>query len=100
MYGSPPPRSILAFPTVTSLCSKGRGLMMTRSGVLAVFVEIVLLSGMCFGQEATGTPPFGSFGGGPDTVNLGNLNAHISIPVVHKTGRGMPFSYDLSYDSS
>jgi hypothetical protein len=52
-------------------------------------------------QVSTGTPPFSSLGGGPfDVVNLGNLNVHFSIPVLHKAGRGMPFTYDLSYDSS
>jgi hypothetical protein len=51
-------------------------------------------------QVSTGTPPFGSFGGGPfDTVNLGNLNVHFAIPVVAQ-GWGMPFTYDLNYDSS
>ena len=53
-----------------------------------------------FGQVATGTPPFGSFGGGPDVINLGNLNAHITIPVVNKAGRGTAFNYNLSYDTS
>ncbi len=51
-------------------------------------------------QVQTGTPPFGSFGGGPDVINLGNLNAHLTIPVLHKPGRGTNFSYDLAYDSS
>lgn len=51
-------------------------------------------------QVSTGLPPFGSFGGGPDTVNLGNLNVHFAIPVLHKAGRGMPFNYDFGYDSS
>jgi len=52
-------------------------------------------------QVATGTPAFGSFGGGPfDTVNLGNLNVHFVVPIVHKAGRGMAFNYSLSYDSS
>lgn len=61
----------------------------------------VLASVIAQAQVATGTPPFASFGGGPfDTVNLGNLNVHLSIPVLHKSGRGMPFTYDLSYDSS
>jgi hypothetical protein len=49
---------------------------------------------------ATGTPPFGSFGGGPDIIDLANINAHIDIPVVNKAGRGMNFTYDLSYDTS
>jgi RHS repeat-associated protein len=51
-------------------------------------------------QVATGTPPLGSFGGGPDVINLGNLNAHLSVPVLNKGGRGMPFYYNLTYDSS
>src|ERR1700691_3345590 len=52
-------------------------------------------------QVATGTPPLGSFGGGPfDTVNLGNLNVHFAVPVLNKAGRGTPFSYSLGYDSS
>jgi RHS repeat-associated protein len=65
------------------------------------FLVVVLLAGVASAQVATGTPPFGSFGGGSfDTVNLGNLNVHFAIPVVHKAGRGMPFGYDLSYDGS
>ena len=33
-------------------------------------------------------------------INLANLNAHIDVPVIHKAGRGMAFTYDLVYDSS
>jgi RHS repeat-associated protein len=51
-------------------------------------------------QVATGTPPFGSYGGGPDVLNLANLNAHFTMPVLHKAGRGMAFTYDLIYDTS
>jgi len=51
-------------------------------------------------QVPTGTPPFGSFGGGPDVINLANLNAHLAIPVLHKPGRGTNFTYDLRFDSS
>ncbi len=51
-------------------------------------------------QVTTGTPPFGSFGGGPDVIDLANLNSHIAIPVLHKAGRGTNFTYDLSYDTS
>jgi YD repeat-containing protein len=51
-------------------------------------------------QVATGTPPFGSFGGGPDVINLANLNSHIVVPVLSKAGRGGPFVYNLSYDTS
>jgi hypothetical protein len=52
-------------------------------------------------QVTTGTPPFGSFAGGPDVINLGNNNVHLTIPVLHKAGRGgFNFTYDLSYDTS
>ena len=48
----------------------------------------------------SGTPPFGSFAGGPDTVNLASLNVDYQIPVIHRAGRGLPFDVDLSYNSS
>jgi hypothetical protein len=52
-------------------------------------------------QPATGLPPFGSFSGGTfDTVNNGNLNVHFQIPIGNKAGRGTPFAYTLTYDSS
>jgi hypothetical protein len=61
----------------------------------------IIGTGIASGQVATGTPPFGSFGGGPfDTVNLGNLNVNFVVPVFSKAGRGTAFSYSLSYDSS
>jgi hypothetical protein len=70
------------------------------------FISLVVAFALLFSalptsaQVTTGTPPFGSFGGGPDIINLANLNSHIAIPVLHKPGRGMNFTYDLSYDSS
>ncbi len=61
----------------------------------------VILVGFSAGQVATGTPAFSSTGGGPfDVVNLGNLNVHLTVPILHKAGRGMPFSADLAYDGS
>ena len=64
-------------------------------------VAVIFVAATALGQVTTGTPPFGSFGGGPfDTVNLGNLNVHFSVPIVNKAGRGIPFTYALSYDSS
>jgi hypothetical protein len=33
-------------------------------------------------------------------INLGNLNMHFDLPVFAKPGRGMPFTYTLSFDSS
>ena len=59
-----------------------------------------LLPSLAFAQVATGTPPLGSFAGGPDIINLGNNNAHFAIGVLQKPGRGASFTYELSYDSS
>ncbi len=68
---------------------------------LSSLLGLLLVTTLGIGQVATGTPPFGSFGGGPfDTVNLGNLNVHFAIPLIHKAGRGLPFNYDMSYDNS
>jgi RHS repeat-associated protein len=65
-----------------------------------ILVSFALFTGIVRAQVTTGTPSFGSFGGGPDVINLANLNSHITVPVLHKPGRGMNFNYDLVYDSS
>lgn len=51
-------------------------------------------------QTPTGEPAFGSFSGSPDTTDLANLNTQIIVPILHKAGRGLNFTYDLSYDTS
>src|SRR5215469_4923816 len=62
---------------------------------------VIVIAGFASAQVSIGSTPFGSFGGGPfDVINLGNLNVHFTIPVLHKAGRGVPFAYDLNYDSS
>src|SRR5437016_4144659 len=75
-----------------------------RSAILTIAVVIFAFHGfLCPAQVTqvdTGTPPYQSFGGGPDVINLGNLNVHYSIPVFSRAGRGTPFSYALAYDSS
>jgi RHS repeat-associated protein len=53
-----------------------------------------------FGQVPTGTPPMSSLSGGPDIINLANLNSHITIPILVKSGRGLPFTFNLTQDSS
>jgi len=68
--------------------------------VILLAIAFSFSPGTSLGQVTTGTPPFGSFSGGPDVVNNANLNAHIAIPVVQKPGRGTPFTYTLTYDSS
>jgi len=74
---------------------------MTRTHrTLVLYFTLAVLALPSSAQVPTGTPPFGSFGGGPDIINLANLNSHLAIPVLHKSGRGTDFTYDLSYDSS
>lgn len=51
-------------------------------------------------SAATGTPPLGTFTPGPDQINLGNLNSHLPITLFAKPGRGMNFTYVLSFDST
>ncbi|MGA8221584.1 MAG: hypothetical protein WB780_08005 [Candidatus Acidiferrales bacterium] len=75
--------------------------MRTMRPTLFWFLFVLSLgAASAFGQVATGTPPFGSYGGGPDVLNLANLNAHFTLPVLNKAGRGMPFTYNLAYDTS
>src|SRR6266702_7613868 len=74
---------------------------MTRILRYAFLMIVLALSAeTASAQVATGTPPFGTFGGGPEVINLANLNAHFTMPVFHKAGRGLPFNFDLTYDTS
>jgi hypothetical protein len=65
-------------------------------------VLILVLAGSLpiYSQVQTSNYPFGSFAGGPDVINLSNLNTRITIPILHKPGRGIDFAYDLTIDSS
>src|SRR5215471_13117965 len=48
----------------------------------------------------TGFPVFNSFAQhGLDTVNEGNLNVVLEIPIFSKAGRGLPLSYVLTYNT-
>ena len=53
-------------------------------------------------QVATGTYSHGTFDAlGIDTINVGNLNTHITFPVFQdKYSQRMPFFYNLTYDNS
>jgi hypothetical protein len=76
-------------------------MMTTRLNWLCVVGLIVLTGVYCQAQQnATGTQAFGSFSGGPDTINLGNLDVNLVIPILQRQGRGIPFVFDLTYDSS
>jgi hypothetical protein len=75
--------------------------MIRRTHLLFLFVILALAPRGASAQAATGTPPFGSFAGGSfDTVNLANLNVQMTIPIVHKPGRGLSFDYVMAYNSS
>ncbi len=63
----------------------------TLRSMFAIIVLIVVAAA-CPAQVTTGVPPYQSFGGGPDVINLGNLNVHYSIPVFSRAGRGTPFN--------
>lgn len=76
---------------------------MKYTAVRRLVIVTTIFQFLCFGafgQVTTGTPPFRSFSGGPDIINLGNLNVHYSIPIFSRPGRGIPFNYSLAYDSS
>lgn len=73
---------------------------MSRSRRILWMLFLVVCPVVASGQVSTGSTAFGSFEGGPDVVNVGNLNVHWTIPVRHKAGRGMSFDYDLGFDSS
>src|SRR5437899_12808717 len=72
-----------------------RFLLATRHSSLATFFLLLFAASAARAQVATGTPPFGSFGGGPEPINLGNNNAHWAIPVLHTPGRGKNCTSDL-----
>jgi len=74
--------------------------MTTAYRILLALVIASALAIPVSAQVATGTPAFGSYSGGPDVINLANLNAHIDVPMVNKPGRGMAFTYDMVNDSS
>ena len=67
---------------------------------------LCILLAVVFVDSAQGQSPvatiqsFGSYGGGPDVINLGSLNSHIAIPIRHKAGRGTDFDLTLTYDST
>ena len=76
--------------------------MMTfRSPVTALLILLgVYQAAVAQTQLATGAQPFGSFTPTSfETFDNGNLNIHFEIQIVAKSGRGIPFSYSLAYDS-
>lgn len=60
---------------------------------------VSLIFSLATSAQTTGTPPFGSFGGGPDLIDFGNLNARLAIPLMSKAGRGMNFAPYVLYNT-
>src|SRR5262249_55671070 len=71
-----------------------------RQFLMVLAAVVGFFSALSFSQSETGIPPFSSFGGGFDKINLSNLNIHLEIPIVSKAGRGLPFNYALAFDNS
>jgi hypothetical protein len=96
-----PPWRILEILKIDQRVEESNMLHLSRR--LLVFVVLITSIDMCGSVPAmaqssqTGLPPFSSMAG---QVDLANLNVHLTIPVLHKKGRGMPFDFDLDYDST
>jgi|GEM_PF-1765202 len=72
--------------------------MKTAVHILAVILFCV--SWLC-AQDSAGVSSFSSSASTPGgVVDLSNLNRSIAIPVVDKSGRGVPFSFSLVNNSS
>jgi RHS repeat-associated protein len=74
--------------------------MTLKHRILLLLTVLFAFARFAPAQVTTGTPPFSSAAGGPEAIDLANLNAHYTVPVLSKLGRGSNFTYDLSYDSS
>lgn len=86
---------------INRFAGAGRSFVRQLAALATFALAMLALSGLGFGQVATGTPSFGSFTPSSfDTVNNANLNVQFEIPVVNKAGRGLPFSYALAFNSS
>ena len=74
--------------------------MKTKS-LFALILFVTFGTQYGFSQVAIGAPPYSTIATGTfDSVNVANLNVHFEIPVFSKPGRGIPFQFNLRYDSS
>jgi hypothetical protein len=68
---------------------------------LLVLSAFVLCVQVCRAQQASGIQPYGTMiTKGADVINVGNNNVFLNIPVLNKPGRGAPFTYSISLNSS
>jgi len=53
------------------------------------------------GDPGTGLPAFGTFNSGAiDTINLGNLNIHVQVPLFRKKGRNLDVGLQILHDNT
>jgi|GEM_PF-618452 len=71
-----------------------------RNTRLFPLISLLLLAPAVSHGQITGTPPFSSLTGGPDVINLNNLNVHYSFPAFGRPGRRSAYAYSFSVDSS
>ena len=75
--------------------------MCTNLRKIATLFVLLLASTSLLGQVATGTYTYGTFDNkGFDTINVGNLNVFLAVPILNKSGRGLAFRYNLQYNNS
>jgi RHS repeat-associated protein len=75
---------------------------MKRLMAIAALVLLCLFDSVSAQSTSNaGLPPFGTFSISDfDTINAGNLNINLRIPIFSKLGRGLSVSYGMSYNSS
>ena len=67
--------------------------------VLSYFVAMACASG-AFAQVQGGVPRYSATAGGPDIINLSNLNVELPIPVINRAGRMINLTYGMNYNSA
>ena len=81
---------------ISAVCAVG--MRSLRLVCIVFLLSMSVSSVLC--QSPTGVLPFESFSGDQfEHVNIANLNLNLTIPLVQKPGRGLPFYYGMSYDS-
>jgi RHS repeat-associated protein len=80
-------------------------MLKTSAAKLFVAAFLIVVSIPSFAQTMPDVPPVGIPVGstittdGMDTVSLSNLAIHFNVPLRAKQGRGIPFSFNLSFDN-
>ncbi len=69
--------------------------------VVGILLAVLTLGFASVVSAQTGLPPFSSVeSGGFDAINHRGVNAMFSIPVIYKSGRGVPVQFAINYNSA